>query len=398
MESIRDKVAIIGMGCTKFGEHWNKSVDDMVIDAAYEALEDAGIERQDIQAAWLGTSISGTSGVCLSAPLKLQNIPVTRVENACATGTEAVRGACYALIARAYDIVLALGVEKLKDSGLSGLPNLSSPVGAVGVMHPVIGAIHTAPGNFALAATHYFHHYGLSGEEGRRTIAKIAVKNHRNGSLHPKAHFQRELTLEQVLNAPIVAWPLGLLDCCPTTDGCAAAVLVRVEDIKNFRSDPMLVKGLGISCGPGTGRVRSDYDYLHIAETVAAGKQAYEQAGITDPFRQIDLAVVHDCFTITELLIYEDLGFCPRGTAKEYINEGTFTLEGALPVNSDGGLKSFGHPIGATGLRMIYEIYRQIQGRAELRQRQLKDVSIGLTHNIGGGPGAGVCAVGIFGR
>src|SRR4030042_3228398 len=308
MESIRDKVSSIGMGCTQFGENWNKSRDDMGVGAAYQAFEDARIERQDIQAAWVGTSTSGQTGACLSVPLQLQNIPVTRVENACSTGTEALRGACYALIAKAYDIVLALGVEKLKDSGLSGLPNLSSPVGAIGVFHPVIGATHTAPGNYALAATRYFHQYFVSPQEGRKTLAKIAVKNHKNGSLHPKAHFRKAISLEQVLNAPPIAWPLGLFDCCPTTDGCAEAVLVRAEDAKRFRDDYMLIKGLGVSCGPGTGRVGTEYDYLHITETVEAGKQAYEQAGITEPFKQINMAVVHDCFTITALLIYEALG------------------------------------------------------------------------------------------
>lgn len=397
MESIKDKVAIVGMGCTKFGENWDKSADDMVIDAAYEAFEDAGIGPKDIQACWLSITMSGVTGICLSYPLKLQYAPITRVENACASGTEAIRGATYALIAHAYDVVLALGIEKLKDSGLSGLANPSTEVGGIGYPHAVIGATHTGPGNYALAANRYFYHFGISPEDGKRTLAKIAVKNHSNGSKHPKAHLQRAVTLDQVMNAPIIAYPLGLFDCCPTTDGSAAAILVRTEDAKKFRDDYLLVKGLGIAIGPGTGRVTNAYDYLRIGETSAAAKQAYEQAGVKNPLKEIDLASVHDCFTITELLIYEDLGFIPKGTSKEYIDNGTFELNGELAVNSDGGLKSFGHPIGATGLRMIYEIYKQLQGKAQYPERQLKNPKLGLTHNLGGGPGAASCAVGVFG-
>lgn len=393
MGGIKDKVAIVGMGCTKFGEHWGKSAEDLMVEAAYEAYEDAGIDPQDIQAAWLGMqySFGSARGTLLAHALKLNYIPVTRVENACCTGTDAFRNACFAVAAGVYDLVLVMGVEKLKDSGLSGLPVSYAPIWGSRVEPPV-----PAPVQFALAATRYFHHYGISFEEGKRTLAKIAVKNHRNGSLNPRAHFQKEITIEQVLNAPMIAWPLGLYDCCGVSDGAAAAIITRPEIAKSIRSDYILVKGLGLSCGARQAILNDDYDMVHFEETVTAAKSAYRDAGIKNPREEIDLAVVHDCFTITELLIYEDLGFSPRGRAKEDVDAGFFTLEGGLPVNTDGGLKCFGHPIGASGLRMIYEVYKQLQGKAG--PRQVKKADLGLTHNLGGHPGHFTCAVAIFGR
>lgn len=396
MESLKDKVAIVGMGCTKFGELWDKSAEDLIVDATYEAYEDARIEPKDIQAAWLGTQQTGLTGLEMSIPLKLPDIPVTRVENACSTGTDAVRNACFAVASGIYDIVLVVGVEKLKDAGIGGLFTGSGPYGGGVLQHPVIGVPHTAPGNFALMATRYFHVYGLSIEEGKRALAKISVKNHHNGMMNPKAHLRREVTIEQVVNAPVVAWPLGLFDCCGVSDGAAAAILTRPDIAKNLRSDHILLKGLGLSCGRGMGRVRRDYDFVHIDENIAASRQAYKQSGVKDPFKQLDVCEVHDCFTITELVIYEDLGFCPRGKAKEYVDAGAFNLDGEVAINSDGGLKCFGHPVGASGIRMIYEVYKQLQ--AKCGQRQLKNVDIGLTHNLGGGPGAAICAISIWGR
>ena len=393
MEGIKDKVAVIGMGCTNFGEHWGKSFDDLMVDAAVEAYEDAGIDPSDIQAGWLGMqySFGSARGTMLSQALKLDYIPITRVENACCTGTDAFRNACYAVAAGVYDIVLVMGAEKIKDSGLSGLPVSQAPFWNSRVEPPV-----PAPVQFALAATRYFHHYGLSFEEGKEALAKIAVKNHHNGTLNPKAHFQREITLEQAMKAPMVAWPLGLFDCCGVSDGAAAAIIARPEIAKNFRDDYILVKGLGLSCGAKQAVLQDDYDMVHFEETVTASGMAYQEAGITRPREELDLAVVHDCFTITELLIYEDLGFSPRGKAREDIDAGTFTLQGELPVNTDGGLKCFGHPIGASGMRMVYEVYKQLQGKAG--PRQLKNASTGLTHNLGGFPGHFTCAVAIFGN
>ena len=361
MAGIKDKVAIVGMGCTKFGENWEQEADDMIVEATYEALEDAGIELKDVQAAWAGTRYTGITGLRLSAPLKLQYIPVTRVENLCASGTEAIRGAAYAVAAGECDIALAVGFEKLKDSGLMGLP--STPI----KFHPIQEYLFP-PANFAMMALKYFDHYKIDLLEGKRLLAQIAVKNHHNGNMAPKAHFHQEITVEQAMNAPEISRPLGLFDCCGVSDGAAAAIITRADIARSFRDDPIFIKALAICAGPRDGLISTDYDFIHIEENRRGAKMAYDRAEIKDPLKELSIAEVHDCFTITELTIYEDLGWCPIGKAKDYIDNGTFTLEGELPVNTDGGLKCFGHPIGASGLRMMYEVYKQLQGKAGPRQ------------------------------
>jgi acetyl-CoA C-acetyltransferase len=395
MGSIKDKVAIIGMGCTKFGELWDKSVDDLIIDATFEACEDAGIELKDIEAAWLGTVFSGQTSLSLSSPLKLQYIPVTRVENMCATGTEALRGAAYAVAAGVCDLALAVGVEKLKDTGWTGV----QPANVVG--RTAMGTTGTEielspPGIFALLATGYFHKYQLDPAEGKRLLAEIAVKNHHNGSLNPKAHFQNKITVEQVLKAPIVATPLGVFDCCGVSDGAAAAIVTRADMAKNFRDDPIYIKAMAISTGPTRDPIAQNYDFAHVEENVRAAKLAYAEAGITDPRSEVSLAEVHDCFTIHELSIYEDLGWSEKGRAKDDIAAATFSLGGELPVNTDGGLKCFGHPLGASGLRMQYEVYKQLQEKAG--PRQVKNPRLGLTHNLGGTIWGGVACISITGN
>ena len=388
VDALKDKVAIIGMGCTKFGENWGKSVEDMIIDASYEAFTDAGISTDDIQAAWFGTMASGAGGMTLALPLKLRNIPISRIENACATGMDALRNAATAVAVGLYDIVLVVGVEKLKDSGLGGLPEFFS--------HPVYGQGFTAPGRWALAATRYFEINNISPEEGKKALAKISVKNHHNGTMSPKAHFQKEITIEKALQAPIIAWPLGLFDCCPTTDGSAAAIICKADLAPSFKKDYILIKGFGLAMGPGLGKEDIDYKYDRLPETIAAGKQAYAAAGVKDPRKEISCAQLHDCFTIAELLEYEALGFCEQGKAIQDVEAGTFTLEGELPVNSDGGLKAFGHPIGATGLRMCYDLYSQLLGNAG--PRQIKNPTLGLAMAQGGHPGMLMPIVTILGR
>lgn len=392
---IKDKVAIVGMGCTKFGELWDKSVDDLIIDATYEACEDAGIELKDVQAAWLGTVFSGHTALSLSPSLKLQYIPVTRVENMCATGTEALRAATYAVAAGACDIALAVGVEKLKDTGWTGV----QPTNVVG--RSTMGTTGTEielspPAMFAQLAVRYFRQYQLDLDEGRRLLAEIAVKNHHNGSLNPKAHYQNELTVEQVLKAPIVAWPLGVLDCCGVSDGAAAAIITRSDLARKFRDDPIYIKSLAVSVGPRLDLMTQDYDFVHIEENIRASKMAYAEAGITDPRKELSVAEVHDCFTIHEMVIYEDLGWTQRDRVKEDIEGGTFALKGELPVNTDGGLKCFGHPLGASGLRMQYEVYKQLQEKAG--PRQVRNPRLGLTHNFGGAIWGGVGSVCITGN
>ena len=399
-EGIRDKVAIIGMGCTKFGELWDKSPEDLMVDAFTEAIQDAGIEKKDIQAAWQGgpemTEVStGHSAIPLSTALKLQYIPTTKVENMCASGSEALRAATYAVASGACDIALALGIEKLKDTGYGGLPEFSHVV-AVGTKLRVVMANNTTPGMFAMMATRYFSNYKLTPEEGKKTLAKISVKSHHNGTLHEKAHMRREVTIDQVVNAPIIAWPLGLFDCCGVSDGSAAAIVCRADMAKNFRSDPVLIKSCQIAACTGDELSYTKYDLMHVESTCRAAPRAYKEAGIKNPREEISMMEVHDCFSITELVTYEDLGISPRGRAKEDIDAGFFELGGQIPCQPDGGLKCFGHPIGASGLRMMYEMYKQLQGKAG--PRQVKNPKFGLTHNLGGVPVRNVVAINIVGR
>ena len=394
-EGIKDRVAIIGMGCTRFGERWDKSPEELMVEAFTEAIEDAGIEKKDIGAAWSGTCYEetniGKSSIALSVALKLPFIASTRVENWCATGSEALRGACYAVAAGAYDICLALGIEKLKDTGYGGLPQNEVQWGTI---RRLVDSNQTAPGMFAMLATRYFSRYGIQPEDGKRMLAMVSAKSHRNGALNPKAHLRREVTVEQIINAPIIAWPLGLFDCCGVSDGSAAAIVTRADMATHFRPDPVYVKALQISASSGQEMLYDD-DWTHVESTLHASRRAYQEAGIKNPREEISMAEVHDCFSITEAVTMEDLEFSPRGKVKEDIEAGFFELTGGLPVQPDGGLKSFGHPVGASGLRMVYEMYKQLQGKAG--PRQLKDPKYGLTHNLGGVPSVNVASIIIVG-
>ena len=380
--SIKDQIAIAGMGCSKFGERWDCSVSDLVIESAYEAYEDAGVGPQDIQAVFVGqmyAPVGGLAGAQVIDALKLKDIPVIRNENWCCAGHVALISAIMAVASGAYDVVMAIGVEKLKDTGFPGL-------GAGRGMNPVYEARRTAPGSFSLIATRYFEQYGLTLAEGKQTIGKIAVKNHKNGMLAPKAHFHKEITLEEVMKAPIIASPLGLFDCCGNSDGSACAIITRADTARKLRQDPVYVKGFGMSMDTVLPHSRPGFSWTSFDALKTSSAKAYGMAGIKNPRTEIDVAEVHDCFTITEMLIYEDFGFSARGKAKEDIDAGFFELNGGLPVNVDGGLKCFGHPVGASGLRMTYEIYKQLQYKVDNPQRQVKNVSRGLSHTFGGGP------------
>jgi acetyl-CoA C-acetyltransferase len=385
---IRDRVAIVGMGCTSFGEHWNRSLDDLLIEAAESAQASAGIDADRVDAYWLGT-MGNLSGLTLSEPLKINYKPVTHVENYCATGSEALRNAAYAVASGAYDCVMAIGVEKLKDSGYSGLVVTPPPSDGTA---PAM----TAPAQFSLLAPAYFKKYGLDDETGKEVLSRIAYKNHANGAKNPKAQFRKEVPLEQIRCSPRVADPLGIMDCSGVSDGSAAAIVVRAEDAHKYTDKPIFIKALSFIAGPASGPLSQDYDFTTFPEVVASAKDAYSQAGVTRPAEEISMAEVHDCFTPTELVLYEDLGFAERGGAWRDVLAGAFDLGGRLPVNPDGGLKSFGHPIGASGLRMMYEMWLQLRGEAG--PRQIKDPKLGLTHNLGGAPGRCVSFVSVVGR
>jgi acetyl-CoA C-acetyltransferase len=390
---IRDRVAIVGMGCTPFGEHWDKSVDDLLVDAATDAFASAGVGKDDVDAFWLGTMGSGASGLTLSRPLKLDYKPVTRVENYCATGSEAFRNACYAVASGAYDVAMAIGVEKLKDSGFSGLTGSQPPDDgtAVGL---------TAPAMFSLLAPAYAKRYGVDEAEMKDVLTRIAWKNHHNGARNPRAQFRKEVAKETICASPLVAGPLGIFDCSGVSDGSAAAVVVRAEDASRYTDRPLFVKALSFAAGPAAGPMDPGYDYTSFTEVVRSAEDAYRQAGVDDPRAQLAMAEVHDCFTPTELVLMEDLGFAERGFAWKEVLAGTYDLDGDLPVNPDGGLKSFGHPIGASGLRMLFECWLQLRGQAPA-ERRIASVAagrtLGLTHNLGGAPGQCVSFVSVVG-
>ena len=392
---IKDKVAILGMGCSKFGERWDTSADDLMVEAYIEALDDAGIEPNQLDAAWFSHHIddigAGKGGTPMSIALRLPNISVTRVENYCASGSEALRGAVYAVAAGAADIAIALGMEKLKDTGYGGLPATN-----YGTFGPQIGPSGSAPGNFAQLASAYRAKHGVSAEDMKRAIAHVSVKSHANGAKNPKAHLQKEVTEEQVLNAPMIAEPLGLFDCCGVSDGAAAAIVTTPEIAKRLGKDNLIsVKALQLSVSNGLESHHNTWDGSYFHTVRIAAKKAYAEAGITKPREEISMMEVHDCFSVTELVTKEDLFISEEGQAVKDVMDGFYDADGPIPCQIDGGLKCFGHPIGASGLRMIYEMYLQLQGRAD--KRQLKNPSIGLTHNLGGQPANNVCSVAIIG-
>ena len=393
---IKDKVAILGMGCSKFGERWDCDTEDLIVEAFEECIQDAGIGVKDIQASWLATAIeeahSGKGGLPLAFALRLPYIPVTRVENFCASGSEALRGAVYAVASGACDIALALGVEKLKDTGYGGLPQRSR-----GVLNSMWWANYSAPGSFAQLATAYRAKHNISADDLKRAMAHVSVKSHANGSKNPKAHLRNIITEEQVLAAPTIAEPLGLFDCCGVSDGAACAIVTTPEIAKSLgKKDIVSVKALQLAVSNGTESGHNSWDGSHFSTARIASTRAYKEAGIRDPRQEIDLAEVHDCFSITELVTMEDLHLSPEGGAVKDIMDGFYDADGGLPCQIDGGLKCFGHPIGSSGLRMIYEMYLQMRGRAG--ERQVNDPKIGLTHNLGGAPHQNVCSVAIVGQ
>jgi len=394
---ISDKVAILGMGCSKFGERWNDNAEDLMLEAFTEALGDSGIEKDRIEAAWFSTAIEeqhvGKSGIPLAMALRLPYIPVTRVENYCASGSEAFRGAVYAVASGACDIALALGVEKLKDTGYGGLPQRSR-----GALNDQFWANASAPGSFAQLASAYCSKHGISAQDLKRAMAHVSVKSHDNGAKNPKAHLRNKIDEDKVLNAPMVAEPLGLFDCCGVSDGAACAIVTTPEIARSLgKTDLITVKALQLSVSNGTEAQHNSWDGSYFMTTRKAAERAYKEAGITNPREQLSLIEVHDCFSITELVTMEDLHVSPEGGAVKDIMDGFYDADGPVPCQIDGGLKCFGHPIGASGLRMIYEMYLQMQGRAGERQRADEPV-FGLTHNLGGFPHQNVCSIAIVGK
>jgi acetyl-CoA C-acetyltransferase len=394
-QGIKDKVAILGVGCSKFGERWDASPEDLMVEAYTEAMADAGVTPEQLDAAWFSTHMddvgTGRGGTPLSIALRLPNIGVTRVENFCAGGSEAIRAAVYAVAAGACDIALAVGVEKLKDAGYGGLP-----VTTVGTYIPQWYPNAVAPANFAQLATAYRSKHGVDAALLKRAISRVSIKSHANGAKNPKAHFQSPITEEQALKAPIIAEPLGLYDCAGVSDGAAAVIVARPDIARAMgKRDLVTFKSLQLAVSNGWEMHSNEWDGSYVHTARIAARRAYAEAGITGPREQISMTEVHDCFSITELVTMEDLGLSDDGGAVRDVLDGRYDADGAIPCQIDGGLKCFGHPIGASGIRMLYEMVLQLQGRAG--PRQLKNPSIGLTHNLGGQPSQNVCSISIVG-
>jgi len=392
---IKDKVAILGMGCSRFGERWDCGAEELMVEAFTEAIADAGVDVSQIDAAWFSTHFEeinvGKGGLPLSIALRLPNIAVTRVENFCASGSEAFRGAVYAVASGAADIALALGVEKLKDTGYGGLP-----AGGGGTLAPQWSANGSAPGNFAQLASAYRAKHNVSRDDLKRAIAHVSVKSHANGAKNPKAHLQKVITEEQALNAPMIAEPLGLFDCCGVSDGAACAIVTTPEIAKSLgKANIVSIKALQLALSNGSEAGHNSWDGSYFHTTRIAAAKAYKEAGIRKPRDEVSLFECHDCFSITELVTMEDLQLSPEGGAIRDVMDGFYDADGQIPCQIDGGLKCFGHPIGASGIRMLYEMYLQLTGRAGARQ--LASPRIGMTHNLGGSPMSNVAAVCIVG-
>lgn len=389
MSGIKDKVGIIGMGCSRFGERFDASREDLVLEAVQEALDDAGLTLEDIDAFWFG-SFYEMHGTALSSILKPDFKPVTRIENNCCTGSDTLRNAAYAVASGEYKVVMAIGMDKLKDNGYSGNP---FPHTYRDNTEPSFGC----PASFSLLVPAYAEKYGVAYEDMREAMAHVSWKNHHNGSLNPKALYRKEIPLEQIRKSPMICEPyLTIMDCSGVSDGAACAILTSAENATNYKSEPMYIKAAEIVASSGVGMLETTYDYTTVLETEAAVKRAYEKAGITDPSEQLDLVELHDCFSITEIVLYEALGLSPRGQGWKDAIEGKYEIGGRLPVNTDGGLKAMGHPVGASGIRMVYESWLQFHGKAG--KRQLKDPKLGMAHCLGGKPWNNVSSVIIVGR
>ncbi len=397
--SLRGKVAIIGVGMIPFGELFEKSFNDMVQEAFMNCVKsiDKGFDPKDIKAAWFGQWSGGgmigqgaLAGASLGSKLGLRNIPISRLENGCPTGNDTFRNAVLGVASGAYDVCLALGAEKMRDKpGMESLVAAGGGGGGILGLHPSWMLGMGGPVLQALYATRQMHELGCTMED----FARVAVKNHHNGVACPYAEYRFEVSIERVLNSPVICWPLHLLDCCPQTDGAACAIVCRADLAKKYTDKPVYV--LGTATGVDYVDMWDKHNFIEMLATVRAAKQATEMAGITPD--EIDLAEVHDCFTNTELLNIEDIGFCKKGEAAGLLKEGHWNRDGAKPINPSGGLKAHGHPIAATGLGQICENFWQL--REEIgaeRQVELKK-GIALSHNVGGG-GFGVSSINIIGR
>ncbi len=373
------EVAVIGIGLTKFGELWDQSFRHLIAEAGSKAILDSGISGKDIDAMYVGSMSSGRfvgqehvgALVADASGFSHLHIPSTRVEGACASGGLAIRQGYLSIASGANDVVIVGGIEKMNDVG-GGAATDTLATAADQEWEAFFGA--TFPGLYAMIATRHMHEYKTTKEQ----LAQVAVKNHYNGARNPYAQYQREITIEKAINATTVAHPLGLMDCSPVSDGAAAVVLCSLEKAKEFTEKQ--VKILGSGQASDTLALHARRDITTLDATVHAAKMAYKQANKKP--KDMDFAEVHDCFTIAEICAIEDLGFVEKGKGGSAVEEKITTLDGQIPVNTSGGLKAKGHPVGATGVAQIVEAAMQLRGEAD--KRQVKNAKVGLTHNVGG--------------
>lgn len=384
-------VAIIGVGCTEFGELWDKSFRELFVEAGVSAIEDANVQGGKIDALYVGNMSGGRFieqehlGALIAdySGLASLHIPSTRVEAACASGGLALRQGIIAVASGYHDIVVAGGAEKMTDVGVETTTDALAAA-ADREWEGIMGA--TFPGLYAMIARLHMHKYGTTQEQ----LASVAVKNHHNGTMNPKAQFQNEISIETVLNSLMVADPLRVFDCSPITDGASAVVIASAEIAKKYSDTPIYVKASAQASG--TISLHDRADITTIDATVAAANWAYKMAKLKPA--DIGFAEVHDCFTIAEICAIEDLGFVKKGEGGPATESGMTAIGGKIPINPSGGLKACGHPVGATGVKQAVEITLQLRGEAG--KRQIDGAQIGLTHNVGGSGGTAV--VHIFGR
>jgi len=382
-------VAVIGVGQTKFDEHWEKSLRDLSTEAGVAAINDAGIEGKDVEALFIGNMSGGRFvgqehlAALAADQAGLNPIPATRVEGACASGALAFRKAYLSILSGEYDVVIAAGAEKMTD--IKGPDAIAALMGAGdNEWESSIGL--TFAGLYALMARAHMHEFGTTQEQ----LAMFSVNNHKNAVLNEKAQFRKEITVDDVLKSPIIADPLHLLDCSPITDGAAVVVLASEDAVKKLDVEkPVWVLGSGQASD--TLALHDRKSLTELLATKVAARKAFEQARLQP--KDIQIVEVHDCFSINGIMSLEDLGFCKKGEGGKFVEEGNITRGGYLSVNTSGGLKAKGHPVGATGISQIIEIVEQLRGEAGKRQ---VDAEYGLTQNVGGSGATAV--VSIFGK
>lgn len=371
------RVAVVGIGHSKFGRRSDVTIGELAFESIRDAINDAGVDRKDIGNVVLG-SMGGWYEESLPAVIVneyagLSSAGTMRVEAACASGSAAVKAASNSIMSGETDVAMAVGVEKMSEVDNSTSIELIGRAGSYMWEFENYGI--TFPAYYALHAVAHMNKFGTTEED----MARVAVKAHHYGALNPLAQFQKEITLEKALGSPVIAWPLKLYDACPLTDGSAAVVLASEDVAKKLTDTPIWIKGVGYSSDSANLSRRSSY--VGLEATVRAAAAAYRAAKITPD--DVDVSTCHDCFTIAELMAYEDLGFCKKGEAGKFVREGQTMIGGKIPVNVDGGLKAKGHPIGATGVSMTVEITKQLRQEAGRHQAPIKK-GYGLIHNVGG--------------